>query len=157
MVWPSPSDLDSLVNRFHAQTLPKREWTHHAHLAVGAWQVRAEGPERALPMLRTAIRRLNDTHGTANTDTSGYHETITRAYVVLIDEFLRRIPTADADLCRRVRELLASPLAARDALLAYYSKGRLFSVEARREWVEPDLSPLALERLFGAVAGAAPE
>ncbi len=157
MAWPSPSDLDSLVNRFHAHTLPKSEWTHHAHLAVGAWQVHTEGPERALPTLRTAIRRLNDTHGTANTDSSGYHETITRAYVVLIAEFLRRLPTTDADLSGRVRELLASPLVARDALLACYSKGRLFSVEARREWVEPDLSPLGLERLFGAIAGAAHE
>ena len=75
----------------------------------------------------------------------------------LIAEFLQRLPTTDADLSGRVRELLASPLVARDALLACYSKGRLFSVEARREWVEPDLSPLGLERLFGAIAGAAHE
>jgi hypothetical protein len=89
MDWPSASALESLVSRFHARTLPKSEWTHHAHLAVGACQVRAEGSERALTTLRRAIRHLNEAHGTANTDTGGYHETITRAYVVLIEEFLR--------------------------------------------------------------------
>jgi hypothetical protein len=157
MAWPSDADLADLVSRFTSQTLPKGDWTHRAHLAVGAWHVSEFGPDRALALLRSGIQTLNDSHGTANTDSGGYHETMTRAYVVLIAEVLRRMPTTDADLSGRVRELLASPLAARDALLAYYSKGRLFSVEARREWVEPDLSPLGLERLLGAIAGAAHE
>jgi hypothetical protein len=38
--------------------------------------------------------------------------------------------------------LLASPLAARDVLTRHYSKALLFSVEARRGWIEPDLEPL---------------
>jgi hypothetical protein len=154
MSWPSPSDLESLVARFHARTLPKSEWTHLAHLAVGTWQVHAEGPERALATLRTGIQLLNEAHGTANTDTGGYHETITTAYVVLIAESLRQ-PARQADLAASVQELLASPLAPREALLAFYSKARLFSVEARRGWVEPDRAPLTLERLLGDTAHVA--
>jgi len=38
--------------------------------------------------------------------------------------------------------VLASPLAARDVLTRHYSKATLFSVAARRGWVEPDLEPL---------------
>jgi hypothetical protein len=30
-----------------------------------------------------------------------------------------------------------------DWILAHWSKERLFSVEARREWLEPDLQPLS--------------
>ena len=37
--------------------------------------------------------------------------------------------------------LLQSPLAQKDWLLSFYSRERLFSVAARREWLEPDLKP----------------
>jgi hypothetical protein len=138
--WPSTNELDDLVARFHARTLPKSEWTHQAHLAVGTWHVHRLGPDQALPRLRSGIRRLNDSHGTPNTDTSGYHETMTRAYVMLLAAFIAgRDGQAAADCAEA---LLASRLAARDALLMYYSKDRLMSVEARRAWVEPDLRPL---------------
>ena len=144
--------MTSLVERtavaFIAVALPKSEWTHHAHLAVGTWQVNADGPEQALATLRTGIRQLNDAHGTANSDSGGYHETITRAYVVLIAEFLGRAEASDGKLAAHVQALLASPLASRAALLAFYSKSRLFSVEARRDWVEPDEAPLSLDTLF---------
>lgn len=146
MGWPSPSELESLISRFHDRTLPKSDWTHHAHLAVGTWLVGTEGPERALVTLRRAIRLLNQAHGTANSDTGGYHETITHAYVILIEGFLRE--SGDEDLPARIQSLLRSPLASRAALLTFYSKARLFSVEARRAWVEPDLAPLALDRVF---------
>ncbi|WP_293907088.1 hypothetical protein [Phenylobacterium sp.] len=38
--------------------------------------------------------------------------------------------------------LLASPYGRPDWLLAHWSRDVLFSVQARREWVEPDLQPL---------------
>ena len=67
--------------------------------------------------------------------------TITRAYVQLLGAFLRTRPDGEA-LDASVAALLASPLAARDVLTRHYSKTLLFSVEARRGWVEPDLEPL---------------
>jgi hypothetical protein len=38
--------------------------------------------------------------------------------------------------------LMASPLGKSDWLMGYWSRALLFSVEARRGWVEPDLKPL---------------
>jgi hypothetical protein len=38
--------------------------------------------------------------------------------------------------------LLASPLADSKWPLLYYTPERLFSVQARRVWIEPDLKPL---------------
>ena len=70
--------------------------------------------------LRQGIRALNDSHGTANTDSSGYHETITRAYAHLIADFLSE--QREGTLAQRVGVLLASPLAHKNALLEYYSK-----------------------------------
>ena len=131
-------ELEDLVRRFRDQTLPKAAWTHHAHLAVGTWHVRQHDAETALSLLREGIRRLNDAHGTANTDASGYHESITRAYVALLASHLAGLaPDSDAAAC--AMSVLGSPLARPDILLDYYSKARLMSVEARRGWVPPDL------------------
>jgi hypothetical protein len=143
MTWPSDEELALLVTRFRSQTLPKHEWTHAAHLSVGAWHVHAHGPDDALGLLRSGIQALNASHGTANTDSSGYHETITCAYVTLIASFLSQAP-GWRGVAENVQQLLASPLAARDALLAYYTTETLFSVQARRDRVPPDRQPLAL-------------
>jgi len=140
-VTTSPSAVDAIASRFQAAAIAKAEWTHEAHLTMGAWHVARFGSEQALDRLRAGIRALNDAHGTVNSDTGGYHETITRAYVLLIAAFLGARPAGE-EIDASVAALLASPLAARDALLRHYSRERLFSVAARRGWVEPDLQPL---------------
>jgi hypothetical protein len=137
------SDLRNLTERFVACTLPHNEWTHAAHLTVGLWHIAHYGAEEALSRLRVGIRRLNDSHGTANSATSGYHETVTRAYVHLLAEFLERC-RLDLSVEERVAWLLQSTLADKDVLLRFYSRETLMSVDARARWVEPDIAPLEL-------------
>ena len=76
-----------------------------------------------------------------NSDSEGYHETITRAFLHGVRLFL-----AEADrqepLHELVNELLLSPMGRRDWPLRFYSAERLFSVEARRHFVPPDLAAL---------------
>ena len=134
------TDIEALVGRFLTCSLPKAEWTHQAHLAVGAWHVDRYGPDEALTRLRDGIRALNDSHGTINSSSSGYHETITGAYVRLIAGFFAG--RADLPLPERVAGLIGGVLAERDALLRYYSRETLLSAQARAEWVEPDIHPL---------------
>ena len=136
------TDLETLVGHFLARTLPKGEWTHQAHLAVGAWHVERYGPDEALARLRDGIRALNDSHGTVNSATSGYHETITRAYVRLIAAAFAGC--TDRPLMERVAALINGPSGERDALLRHYSRDVLMSPRARAEWVEPDVEPLPL-------------
>ena len=131
---------DPIVAGFLACTLSKESWTHHAHLRVGLWHVLQFGADEALNRLRDGIRRLNESHGTPNTDRGGYHETITRFYVLAIAGFL-----AKTGRSRPLAELAAELIAAypdSNLPLQYYSRGLLHSVEARREWVPPDLSTL---------------
>ena len=130
-------DVEELITQFVACTLPKQEWTHQAHLTVGLWHVQRYGAEGALERLRTGIRRLNDSHGTPNTDTRGYHETITRAYVLVLSDFLDGCPGA-MPLPERVARLLASPAAEKDYLLGFYSSERLMSPAARSGWSPPE-------------------
>lgn len=120
-------------------TLPKAEWTHEAHLRAGLWHVLTFGEAEAITLLRQRIARYNEGVGTANSDSSGYHETLTVFYVRLIALFVAAETERDADV-------LAGWLIARHGHrhlpLRHYSRARLFSVEARRAWVEPDLKQL---------------
>jgi hypothetical protein len=129
-----------LVERFIECTLPKTEWTHHAHLRVGLWHVVTHGPEAALPLLRDRISRYNESVGTRNTDVSGYHETVTAFYVKAIAGAIADQPSGTP--LDSLAALVIDRCGDRDFPLRYYSKERLFSVAARRGWVAPDLRPL---------------
>jgi hypothetical protein len=133
------ADIDRIGRSVEARTLPKCEWTHAAHFAAAVWVLTHANlvAERDMPAV---IRGYNEATGTRNTDTTGYHETITLASIRVARAFLAS--RTDAGRAEVLRELLASPFGRSDWLFAYYSRERLFSVEARRRWVEPDLSPL---------------
>jgi len=147
-------DAADLAARFAALALRKDEWTHTAHLVVGAWHVHRYGAADALTRLRDGVRRLNESHGNANTATAGYHETITVAYVTLLAEFLASCPVGTS-IDERVARLLASPLVERDILLKVYSRERLMSMAARADWVKPDLAPLRLSAVVDTMNGPA--
>jgi hypothetical protein len=140
-------NLDGFVERFAACTLRREEWTHEAHLAVGSWHVDRYGADEALTRLRAGIRRLNESLGGANTETAGYHETITCAYVRLLAECLARYP-AGLPLAERVADILAGPMADRHILDRFYSRDRLMSALGRAEWIEPDVAPLDIATVF---------
>ena len=135
----SARSLEDLVSAFRAGTLPKADWTHAAHLRVGVWHVLTYG-DAALDQLREAIRRLNEAHGTPNSDTSGYHETITWTFVRLIahlrDQHPPDIPAA------RLADVAVERLSDRSLPGRYFSPALLASSEARRRVVAPDRDPL---------------
>ncbi len=121
-----------------ARTLPREEWTHEAHLAATTYLV-LKHPEIDLDIeLRGIISRYNESVGGVNSDTGGYHDTITHAYLRGIRLFLSEADTG-RPIHNLVNELLMSPMGRRDWPLRFWSKERLMSVEARRGWVEPDL------------------
>jgi hypothetical protein len=134
------AELEDLVRRFNACAVPRPEWTHAAHLAVGLWHVSRYGREDALVRLRAGITRLNESNGVVNSPTSGYHETVTRAYVDLLADFAAR--HAEKTAAERVTALFADPLSDRKALFRFYSRPLLESSAARLDWVKPDLAPL---------------
>lgn len=138
------ADLDDAAARFVACRIPKTQWTHLAHLAIGMWHVHEYGAEEALARLRAGIRRLNASHGTPNSATQGYHETITRAYVQLLSQFRESCPPT-MPLAERVEQLIASPVADKQVRLRFYSRTRLMSAEARMEWLGPDIAPLCVK------------
>lgn len=136
----STQQVLSLYDRLQACTLPKRDWTHGAHLCAGCAIVTDLGLSTAEARMPSLIRAYNTHCGVINSETSGYHHTLTLLYLKEIDRFLNRGASKTLDLGGAASAVLASPLAVRHYPLTLYSKSVLFSKGARQSWVEPDLA-----------------
>ena len=132
-------DIRAIGSGLLARSLPREAWTHEAHLGACLWLV-SERPDIDIDAeIATIISRYNESVGGVNDDTQGYHDTITRAYVAGVRLFLSE--TAEVGLAARVNALLLSDMGRRDWPLRFYTRDLLFSVPARRGFVEPDLVP----------------
>ncbi|PRC94978.1 hypothetical protein [Solimicrobium silvestre] len=122
------------------QTLPKAEWTHEAHLRAGLWHAFHYDDETALNLMRKRICAYNVATGGVNTETSGYHETITRFYLCMIRACLNNIENENSmdELAQKVILKLGD----KELPFRYYTRERLFSTEARLAWVAPDIAAL---------------
>lgn len=135
-MYANEAEIERLAHHFLALTLPKPQWTHAAHFAAALFLLR-QGRGREMP---ERIRVYNVAVGGQNTDTDGYHETITWASLRAAEA--QRLSMPNAPLDKVANALLAGPLGASRWPLEYWSEGVLFSPQARRAWVEPDLKPL---------------
>jgi len=137
----SDAEVEHLGEGLVACTLERPEWTHEAHLAATTYLLTRRPDIDLDKELPGIIRRFNESVGGVNSDTEGYHETITRVFLNGVRLFLSEADLSDP-LHELVNELLLSPMGRRDWPLRFYSGERLFSVEARRNFVPPDLAAL---------------
>ncbi|MDP3783505.1 MAG: hypothetical protein Q8Q79_11355 [Sphingopyxis sp.] len=134
------TDIRALGESLLACTLPREAWTHEAHLGACLWLL-SERPDIDVDaQIGTIIGRFNESVGGVNDDTQGYHDSITRAYVAGVRLFLSE--TEETELAARVNAMLRSDVGRRDWPLRFYSRDLLFSIAARRRFVDPDLAPL---------------
>jgi hypothetical protein len=137
----SDAEVEHLGEGLLACYLRRDEWTHEAHLAATTYLLLRRPEIDLVRELPGIIRRFNESVGGVNDDTQGYHDTITRVFLHGVRLFLGEAD-ANEPLHELVNELLLSPMGRRDWPLRFYSRERLFSVEARRGFVEPDLAAL---------------
>lgn len=137
-------DSDAAIERVALglidRTLPYAEWTHAAHFAAALWLLRHPEVLARRGGIEPLIRAYNEAIGVPNSETRGYHATITLASLRGAAASLAASPKAPLSVVHA--ELMASPLGRSRWLLAYWSEARLMSVDARRAWLEPDLAPL---------------
>jgi hypothetical protein len=125
-----------------ARSLPRAEWTHEAHLAACIWIVRDRPDIDPVTDMAGIISSYNVAVGGVNDDTQGYHETITQVYIAGVKAHLAEAG-GEMPLYEAVNALLLSARGRRDLPLKFYSKELLFSVPARRGFVEPDRASLS--------------
>jgi hypothetical protein len=134
------SEIDAFLAAFEGCTLPKERWTHGAHLLTGACYVHGLGRDAALERMRVCVRRYNESVGGKNTDTSGYHETITVMWIRLLDGLRREVGAMErAEFAKLAVERFVGE---KDVFKRYYDFDVVGSVEARRVWMEPNLMEL---------------
>ena len=137
----SDAEIEHIGDGLLACTLPRAEWTHEAHLAATTFLSLRRPDVNLDEELPGIIRRYNASVGTPNSGSEGYHETITRVFLDGVRLFLGEANPKEP-LHDLINELLLSPMGRRDWPLRFYSPARLFSVEARRQFVQPDLAAL---------------
>ena len=140
-LFPDDSSIEHIGEGLLARRLPREEWTHEAHLAACTWIVRDRPeivPERDMAGI---ISRYNESVSVVNDDTQGYHQTITQVYIAGVKAHLAEVG-CEIPLFEAVNTLLLSERGRRDLPLRFYSKELLFSVPARRSFVEPDRASL---------------
>ncbi len=124
---------------FESCTLPFAEWHHPAHLKVAYLYLRQFPFEQALAKARKNIKRYNAATNTPETLERGYHETITVAWMKLVQFTLSEYgPAPSAEEFLAAHENLVN----RKALRFFYSHEQLMSWRAKAEFVEPDLARL---------------
>ena len=135
----SGASLQRFVEAWKAGRLPKAAWTHSAHVAMAAYFAFDHAAEATYSIMKSGIIHHNTSVGTANTEDSGYHETLTRFWAGEIGEFVRsgRFPSR----FEGVRAAVNAFGEERDRFRKFYSFDVVRDRRARREWVPPDLSP----------------
>jgi len=132
--------LEAFLRGFESGTLAKSEWTHGAHVAAAASYLFNSNFATVLPLMRARISAFNLSVGGANTATSGYHETLTHFWLLIVAESLRQHPPASR--LAAARHAVAVFGEARTLHTIYYSGDVVKDTAARQQWRAPDLLPL---------------
>lgn len=132
--------IRALTRQFIDGQLPAQDWTHAAHFAAALCLHREHYEVDILSDLKRFIRAHNEAVGTPNSDTEGYHETLTQFYARLVAHVCDRL--SESTMAAQLNAIMACELGERAFPMRFWRRETLFSVEARRNWVEPDLAPL---------------
>ncbi len=133
------ADATQTVEQFEAATLPVWAWTHEAHLIYSLSLLSRFSIENAPAEMKKRLLSYNEASGKINSDTSGYHETVTFFWLKAVWERLSVDGKIDFDQATLDALLSSIDLANRNLFLNAYSEELILSVEARRKYVEPDL------------------
>ena len=128
-----PADL-LLREQFETKALPNESFRHREHVRLTWMYLTLEPPDRVAHRLCRSLLELATSHGVAQR----FHHTLTVVWIRLIESERLLRPDVPFDAFVEAAPILLN----KDAPLAYYTRERLFSDEARQRWVEPDLKPL---------------
>jgi hypothetical protein len=128
---------DEFLTAFEARTL--EEFHHRDHIKVAYLYLRGYSLHEAIAKVRTGLQALAAAWGAPVDELEkGYHETMTQAWVRVVHLTLSDCgvaASADA-FCDQQPQLMQ-----KTRLELFYSRERLMTWEAKREFVEPDLAP----------------
>ena len=128
---PVTRDDQQFLAAFETGQIANQNFHHRDHLRLAWIQIHRLGLERASGAVAGAIRQFAAHHGHADR----YHETMTRFWLRVVGLGINRHPTLPFDgLLAAEPHLLDKHLPFR-----HWTRERMGSDEARRQWVEPNV------------------
>ena len=134
--YSTEEDILRLVEQFEACSIPRNEWKHREHLVVALYYVSKFDLDAATKRMRRGILRLLEHgFGVDLEKEMPYHETLTIFWMNAVHDFwtVRR----DRPLCEIAADMIAT--LDKDYPLEFYTREYLFSDDARKRFVAPDL------------------
>lgn len=124
-----------LLALFENQSISNEDWSHTLHIRVATIYLMAFSFDEALDNMKTGIKKLNAVNAVPESRVRGFHETLTVGWLKVVAAKLGQTTARTSlELLDTHPELLNSRL-----LSDYYSPERLMSVEAKANFIAPDL------------------
>jgi hypothetical protein len=130
-------DDESFLKQFEDCSWPLDKWHHRQHIKVAFLYLRRHPFDEAMTRMRAAINTYNAANKIPEEPTRGYHETMTRAWMRLVELALAAYgPGENAEDFYSQNPQLSQ----KQTLRLFYSRERLMSPEAKKFFLEPDLT-----------------
>jgi len=130
-------DADFLAE-FESTTWPLENWHHRQHIKVAYLYLRRYPFAEAQARIRESIKAYNAAKQLPDSLTSGYHDTMTQAWMHLVYFTLCEYgPAENADAFFDQHPQFWG----KKALRFFYTKERFVTAQAKTEFVEPDITP----------------
>jgi len=134
--YQNEEEIEAVVKGFELCTTAKEDFKHRNHLTVAAWYLRDSSVTEAFIRMRDGLFNFLDHHGVGR---EKYHETLTIFWLKLVEGAMAEvIPNDFVETTNMVVERLADTR----VVFEHYSEELLWSGEAKRSWIEPDLKPI---------------
>ena len=132
-------DDRTFLRQFEDCTFPHDQWNHRAHIKVAYLYLRRFPLGEAIDRMRSGIQTYNAANNVPEGPNTGYHETITQAWMRIIGATINECGSSGSadSFCDEQPHLLDKRL-----LLRFYSRDRILSPEGKAGFIEPDLEPL---------------
>lgn len=134
MAYTTDAEINRVVDDFESCQTGKDEFHHQQHIVVAVCYLASAPIEIATERMRDSLFRFLDHH---QVDNRKYNETLTVFWLEMVAFELKKL-TEDATLVQRCNSAI-SALSNPKLALEFYSDELLWSDEARKTYVMPDL------------------
>lgn len=133
-IYKTATEIEAVVSGFESCGTGRDDFKHREHLTVAVSYLSVSTQKQAADKMRMGLLRFLAHHRVGS---EKYNETLTMFWVAMVRQTLGEIgpDSSLVEKCNRVIEVLGNPALAFD----YYSKELLWSDEARKGCVKPDL------------------
>lgn len=116
---------------------PVTEFDHRAHIRLAYVYLAGNSTDESVHLVRDALTALLRNAGVD--PSQKYHETLTEAWVLAVNHFMQSTDDSQSadDFIEKNTVMLDSKI-----MMTHYSAEILFSDEARKAFVEPNLDPI---------------